>query len=221
MKPEHSESDHRKHVVEVCRRLYFRGLISAGEGNVSCRLGPRRLLITPSGSNKGFLDERDLVTITPEGEKISGRGRPSSETGMHLAVYRDRPDVMAVVHAHPPVAIAFTIAGVPMPDNLMPEAAVMLGRIAVAPYSTPGTDEVPENIVPFLPSHNVIVLARHGALTLGRDLFEAHDRLETLERVCQVAEKARLLGRCEPLTAEQVDKVLEAVKRSSGGMRED
>jgi L-fuculose-phosphate aldolase len=205
-----TESRLRRDLVEVCRRLHERRLIGAGEGNVSCRLGRNRLLVTPSGASKGHLRPGDLVVVDLAGEVVRGRGRPSTELAMHLAAYQARPDAQAVVHAHPLTAIAFTVAGLPPPDDLLPEAVLVLGPIGVAPFATPGTAEVPRSLAPFWRDHQVVLLERHGALALGRDLFQAYDRLETLERVCEVALAARALGRCEPLPATAVQKVLEA-----------
>jgi L-fuculose-phosphate aldolase len=150
------------------------------------------------------------VVVTEDGEKVRGRGRASTELRMHLAAYAARPDVRAIVHAHPITAVALTVAGAPPPNDVMPEAAVVLGEVVVAPFATPGTDEVPRALAPLLAHHEVILLERHGALALGRTLFEALDRIETLERVSRVAVLARLLGRCEPLGAEAVAKVLAA-----------
>jgi L-fuculose-phosphate aldolase len=205
-----TETRLRRDLVEVCRRLHDRRLIGAGEGNVSCRLGKDRLLVTPSGVDKGFLRPADLVVVDLSGKRIRGPGRPSTELRMHLAAYAARPDVEAVVHAHPLTAVAFTVAGVPPPNDLLPEAVLVLGRIAVAPFATPGTDEVPRSLSPFWKGHEVILLERHGALALGRDLFLALDRMETLERVCEVAAAARALGSCEPLPARAVEKVIAA-----------
>ncbi|MBS1110707.1 MAG: class aldolase/adducin family protein [Anaeromyxobacteraceae bacterium] len=208
--PQPTETRLRRDLVEVCRRLHDRRLIGAGEGNVSCRLGRDRLLVTPSGVGKGFLRPADLIVVDLSGKRIRGRGRPSTELLMHLAAYAARPDAGAVVHAHPLTAIAFTVAGVAPPNDLLPEAVLVLGRIAVAPFATPGTDDLPRSLSPFWKGHDVILLERHGALALGRDLQQAFDRMETLERVCEVAARARALGRCEPLSAEAVRKVVEA-----------
>ena len=208
--PQSTETRLRRDLVEVCRRLHDRRLIGAGEGNVSCRLGPDRLLVTPSGASKGYLRPAELAVVDLQGRKIRGRGRPSTELLMHLAAYAARPDVGAVVHAHPLTAVAFTVAGVAPPNDLLPEAVLVLGRIAVAPFATPGTDEVPDSLSPFWKGHDVILLERHGALALGSDLFQALDRMETLERVCEVAARARALGACEPLPARAVEKVIAA-----------
>jgi L-fuculose-phosphate aldolase len=207
-----AEARLRRDLVEVCRRLHARDLVGAGEGNVSCRLGADRLLVTPSGANKGYLAPSDLVVVDLAGGRVKGRGRPSTELRMHLAAFAARPDANAVVHAHPLTAVALTVAGLPPPNDLVPEASVVLGRVAVAPFATPGTDEVPRSLAPLLPGHDVLLLERHGALALGGDLFQAFDRLETLERVARVALLARLAGSCEPLAAEAVAKVLAAAR---------
>jgi L-fuculose-phosphate aldolase len=205
-----SESRLRRDLVEVCRRLHERRLVGAGEGNVSCRLGRDRILVTPSGTNKGFLRPADLIVVDPAGKRLRGRGRPSTELGMHLAAYAARPDARAVVHAHPLTAVAFTVAGLPPPDDLLPEAVLVLGPIGVASFATPGTGEVAASLAVLWRAHQVFLLERHGALALGGDLFQACDRMETLERVCEVAALARAMGRCEPLPGPAVQKVLEA-----------
>lgn len=204
----------RTQVVEVCRRLHERGLIGAGEGNVSCRLGTERLLVTPSGLSKGHLSAGDLVVVDLAGKHRKGARRASSELLMHLAAYAARPDVAAVVHAHPLTAVALTVAGLPAPNHLLPEASVVLGEVAVAPFATPGTAELPAALAPLLPRHDVLLLERHGALALGASLGQAFDRMETLERVARVALLARLLGRCEPLSPAAVAAVLEAAGRA-------
>ncbi|OFX23412.1 MAG: aldolase [Anaeromyxobacter sp. RBG_16_69_14] len=205
-----SEAQLRRELVGVCLRLDERDLIGAGEGNVSCRLGEDRLLVTPAGTSKGSLRPADLVVVDGASGKVRRGGRASSELRMHLAVYASRPDVQAVVHAHPITAIALTVAGLPTPNDLVPEASVVLGEVAVARFATPGTDEIPRAISPLLARHDVLLLERHGALALGRTLQEALDRMETLERVARIAALARLLGRAEPLGAEAIGKVLAA-----------
>ncbi len=207
----------RAELVETCRRLHTRDLIGAGEGNVSVRLGTDRFLVTPSGANKGYLSPADLVVVNSRGEVVEGRGRASTELGMHLAAYRARPDIRAVVHGHPLTTIALTIAGLSPPNDLVPEAAVTLGEIAVAPFATPGTGEVAASLAPLWAGHDVIVLERHGALALGRTLAEAFDRLETLERVARLGLVARLLGSCEPLPRQAIDRVLAAAGRPARG----
>jgi L-fuculose-phosphate aldolase len=208
-----SEAAHRRAIVEACRRLHARDLIGAGEGNVSIRLGPDRFLVTPAGANKALLAPGDLVIVDGTGAVVRGRGRATTEVRMHLAAYAARLDVGAIVHAHPITAVALTVAGLPPPNDLVPEAAVTLGEIALARFATPGTAEVPDSLAPLLPGHDVLLLERHGALALGRTLAEAFDRMETLERVARIALVARVAGSCEPLAPAAVDRVLAAAGR--------
>jgi L-fuculose-phosphate aldolase len=212
--PSPSEARLRRDVVETCRRLHDRRLIGAGEGNVSCRLGRRRILVTPAGADKGQLRPADLMVVDLAERRARGPGRPSTELPMHLAAYAARPDVGAVVHSHPVTALAFTVAGVAPPNHLLPEAVLVLGTVAVAPFATPGTDEVPRSLARFWAGHEVILLARHGAIALGADLREAFDRMETLERVCQVAWRAQALGGTPPLPLgpAAVEKVIAAAR---------
>jgi L-fuculose-phosphate aldolase len=212
-RPARGEAALRAELVEVCRRLHDRDLIGAGEGNVSARLADGTLLVTPSGVSKGRLAAQDLLVVDLEGRVVRGEGRPSTELRMHLAALAARPDAGAAVHAHPVTAVALTVAGLPPPNDLVPEAAVTLGEVALAPFATPGTDEVPASLAPLLASHDVVLLERHGALALGRTLGEAFDRIETLERVARIALVARLLGRAEPLPAAAIAKVLRAAGR--------
>lgn len=182
-------------MCEVGRHLWQRGLVGATEGNLSCRLQDR-VLSTPSGVCKGDLEPDDLVVISSEGAVI-GQGQPSSEIKMHVRIYEKRTDVQAIVHAHPPIATGFALAGYTIPDDLLPEAAIMLGRVAIAPFGMPGTDEVPDALEPFI-KHNTFLLSNHGALALGKDLLEAYYRMETLERIAKTVLIARLVG--EPKT---------------------
>lgn len=204
----------RAELVAVCRRLHQQGLIAAGEGNVSARLGGGRFLVTPSGVGKATLRPGDLLVVDAAGKRLAGKGRPTSELSMHLAAYAARPDALALVHAHPLTAVAFTVAGLPPPNDLLPEASVVLGPVAVAPFATPGTPEVAASLAPLLAGHDVLLLERHGALALGATPGQACDRLETLERVARVALVARLLGRCQPLPAEAVARVVAAATRA-------
>jgi L-fuculose-phosphate aldolase len=187
-----------------------RGAVGA---DARARLADGTLLVTPSGVSKGGLAPQELLVVDLEGRVVRGEGRPSTELRMHLAALAARPDAGAAVHAHPITAVALTVAGLPPPNDLVPEAAVTLGEVALAPFATPGTDEVPASLAPLLASHDVVLLERHGALALGRTLGEAFDRIETLERVARIALVARLLGRAEPLPAAAIEKVLRAAGR--------
>lgn len=188
----------RGKLCEIGRRLWQRGLVGAAEGNLSVRLDPLRLLSTPAGLSKGHLKPDDLVVIDLQGGVLSGP-KPSSEIKLHLRIFRDRPDCQAVVHAHPPTATAMTLAGETIPDDLMPEAAVVLGSVALVPFGLPGTDEVPDGIAPFLPDHKTFLLDHHGAVTLGKDLEDAYNRIETLERVATMMLVAQTFGGWKPM----------------------
>lgn len=180
----------------MCRfgaRLWERGLIGAAEGNLTARLGPDRLLATPAGLSKGHLAPGDLVELDMEG-RARGPGNPSSEIRLHLGVYRERADCQAVIHAHPPIATAFTVAEVAIPNEVLPEAAVVLGPVVSLPFAMPGTDEVPELLRPHLANAKTFLLGHHGAAVLGRDLEDAYNRMETLERVARILLTAKLLG---------------------------
>jgi len=196
------------------RRLLETDLIAAAEGNLSARLPGGTFLVTPSGCSKATLQPGDLLEVDAAGRVLSGAGRPSTELPMHLAAYAARPDVAALIHAHPITAVAFTIAGLPWPGDLVPEAAVTLGPVAVAPFAIPGTAAVPSSLAPLLAGHDVLLLARHGALCMGRTVDEALGRMETLERVARMALVARALGRCEPLPGATVDAVLRAAGKA-------
>jgi len=198
----------RKAIVEVGRRMWLRGLVAANDGNISIRLAGDRILSTPTGSSKGFLSEADLVVTDLDGHVLSsGRSRPTSELGMHLEVYRSRSDAGAVVHAHPKAATSFAAAGIPMDECLLAEAALFLGGVPVAPYATPGTPEVAASIAELIRRTDVVLLANHGALTIGASIEEAYFKMETLEHSAQIALNTSLLGSRAPLGAAQLDKL--------------
>jgi len=200
------EFEHRKDIVEVGRRLYAKGFIAAGDGNISVRMQDDKILTTPSGRNKGRLDPEDLVVTDREGRRLYGRLEPSSELEMHLLMYHERPDVRAVVHAHPPHASGFAVAGIPMDQPLLSEVVLTLGTVPLAEYGTPTTPELAEAVRPYA-RHDGILLANHGALTVGKELFSAYDRMETLEHSAHIYLVARSLGRERALSPEHVAKL--------------
>lgn len=202
--PRLDEAAAREQVVEACRRMHERGLIAGGEGNVSVRLSPTRLLVTPSGVNKGFLKPGDLVATDLQGKPESPRRRVSTEVRLHLAAYQARPDVGAVVHAHPPTAIAFTLAGLPLDQRLVPEAITALGDIPTAAYATPSTEDLAAGVRRLLPDHDVVMMERHGSVCVGVDVAQAYDRLESLEHTARICFLARTLGQPRPLPEDEV-----------------
>ena len=210
-----SEHQHRKDICEIGRRLYQKGFVAAADGNISVRLDGGRLLVTPSGKCKGRLDEEDLIVTDDAGRRIYGSWEPSSEIAMHVTAYRERPDVKAVVHAHPPHATGFAVAGVALDRPLISEVVLTLGTIPLAEYGTPSTLEVPAAIEPYIRRHDAILLANHGAMAVGPDVFLAYDRMETLEHFAHIWTVARILGRERPLGEEHVTK-LQAIRERAG-----
>jgi L-fuculose-phosphate aldolase len=196
----------RAQMCEVGRRLWQRGLVGATEGNLSARISPQRILCTPSGLSKGHLRPADLVVIDNHGASIEG-GEPSSEIKMHLRIYQVRPDCQAVVHAHPPIATGFALAGEDIPDDLLPESMVVLGSVATVPFAMPGTDEVPNALEPLLEDHKSFLLGHHGAVVLGKDLVDACYRMETLERIAQIIATAKAIGKPRPMPTRAFDKL--------------
>ncbi len=186
--------------------MYERGYIVAGDGNVSVRVGRDRVVVTPAGAHKGMLRPADLVLTDLRGVPLRG-GSPSSEMRMHVEVYARRPEVRAVVHAHPPHVLAFSVAGQSLGQCILPEVVFALGRVAQAGYATPTTSEVPRIIAEHVARSNALILDRHGTLTLGEDLAAAFNRLETLEHTAKITWLARALGPIAPLPAEEVKRL--------------
>ncbi len=187
------ERNLRLEIIKVCRKLESKGLIAASDGNVSCRVGEDSILITPSGVSKGDLEPEDLAKTSMRGNLLEGPIRPSNEIRMHLHVYSTRRDVLGIVHAHPPFATAFTLAGFPFNSKVLPEVWIMLGKVPVAPYATPATDEVPQSISPYIMDSRAILLRRHGALTFGGSVTEACMRMEKLEHCAKILFYASIL----------------------------
>jgi L-fuculose-phosphate aldolase len=197
----------RADIVEVGRRMYARGYTASNDGNISVRLGADRLLMTPKGVCKGFMTA-DMMCITDlDGRKLQGDRDPSSEMLMHLEVYRQRPDVRAVVHAHPPTATGFAVAGIPLDRAVLAEVLTTLGSIPIAEYATPSTKELPDAVRKYIKAHDGMLLANHGALTVGGDLFAAYFKMETIEHFAKISLVARLLGRENLIAREEVDRL--------------
>jgi L-fuculose-phosphate aldolase len=203
-----------REIVEICGWMYQKGLIASSEGNVSASLGADRILVTPRGAHKGLLRPEQLVVTDLDGRQISGDFPPSSELPLHLLVYRERPDVRVVVHAHPTMAIVCSLAGISFDDGVVPEVLTSLGAIPTAPYATPGTVEAAEVIRPLIRQFDAIVLARHGSVTVGTDLREAYGKLEMLEHTAQILVMSRLLGCLAPLPKDEVARLLIAGGRN-------
>ncbi len=192
------EMNLRREIVEVCRKLQEGGLIAASDGNVSCRTGSDCILITPGGVSKGEIQAGEIAKTAMDGTLLEGPLAPSSEIRMHLLVYGMRPDVSAIVHAHPPIATAFTVAGFAFDSKILPEVWMMLGEVPLAPYATPATEEVPRSIEPYVAGSRAILLKRHGAVTFGRDLARAWMCMDKLEHCAKTLLYASMLEGRKP-----------------------
>jgi L-fuculose-phosphate aldolase len=202
-----TEHELRTGIVEVGRRLYARGYTASNDGNISARLDDRRLIMTPKNVCKGFMTPDMMVITDLEGKKIAGERDPSSEMQMHLEVYRQRPDANAVVHAHPPTATGFAVAGIPLDRAVLAEVVTTLGSVPIAEYATPSTKELPAAVAKFVKVHDGMLLANHGALTLGVDLLSAYYKMETVEHFAKISLVARLLGGERLLSRQEVNRL--------------
>jgi L-fuculose-phosphate aldolase len=202
-----AEETLRTGIVEVGRRLYSRGYTASNDGNISVRLDRERLLMTPKSVCKGFMTPEMMCITDLDGRKLAGDRDPSSEMQMHLEVYRQRPDVQAVVHAHPPIATGFAVAGIPLDRAVLAEVVTTLGSVPIAEYATPSTKELPEAVRKYVKAHDGMLLANHGALTLGSDLFSAYYKMETIEHFAKISLVARLLGGERLLSRDEVNRL--------------
>jgi L-fuculose-phosphate aldolase len=199
-----SEEQIRADIVECGRRLWHRGYVASNDGNISVRLDDQRLITTPTAVSKGFMTPDMMVITDLEGRKISGERSASSELKMHLEVYKHRPDVRAVVHAHPPTATGFAVAGIPLDRAVLAEVITTLGSIPIAEYATPSTEELPAAVRRYIKAHDGLLLANHGALAVAADLFTAYHRMETIEHFAKISLVARMLGREHLISREEV-----------------
>jgi len=208
-------------IVAACCRLYDRGLIAGQDGNVSVRLDGGHILVTPAGLSKVDVTPDDLVELTPDGRQVTEGLPASSEVGMHLRIYHERPDVRAVVHAHPPVATAFGVVGRDFMDAVLPEAIFHLGRVPLVPFAMPGTPALGEAMAPFLADHDVFLLASHGATAVGPSLRLAHQRMESLEHAARILHVAEQLGSVRPLRDEDIAALRRAREAARAGWEAD
>ena len=202
-----TEHELREELVRFGRLTYERRLLVAMDGNLSARLPSGDVLCTRAGCHKGFLQDDDILLVRPDGSVKRGDGRPTSEIFMHLACYRERPDVQAVIHAHPPLCVAFTLASVSMDRCVLPEVVLTLGTIPTAPYKTTGTADLAEQIGSYARDYDAILMDTHGALTVGRSVLEAFCRLETMEHTALIIQTAHGLGGVRNLPPEEAVKL--------------
>lgn len=211
-----SEYEIKLEMCEIGKRVYERGMVAANDGNFSVKLNDHEFLCTPTGVSKGFMTPEYICRIDSEGKLLEANGdfKPSSEMKMHLRVYKDRPDVQAVVHAHPPYATTFAAARIPLEQPVLSEAVLSLGRVPVAAYGTPSTQEVPDAVAEYLPYCDAMLLANHGALTYGDSLIGAYHKMESVEFYARILYQVKLLGGAKELTKEQVENIYEIRRRS-------
>lgn len=201
----------KEQILEVGRRMYAKNYVVSNDGNITCKVSPTTLWTTPTGVSKGYMTDEMLIKVDLEGRVLQGTWKPSSELKMHLRVYKENPNLIACVHAHPPAATSFAIAGIALDRPILPEAVVQLGVVPVAPYATPGTQEVPDSISPYCRAQNGVLLANHGALTWGTDLMQAYMRMESLEYYALITMyTSSIIGRANELSREQIERLTES-----------
>ena len=201
------EEQLRAEIVEAGRRLYARAYIASNDGNISARLDGRRLITTPKSVCKGFMTPNMMVIVDYEGRKLAGERDPSTELPMHLEIYRNRPDANAVVHAHPPYATGFAVAGIPLTRAVLAEVITTLGSVPIAAYGTPSTSELPEAVRKYIKAHDGMLLANHGAVTCAGDVLGAYYKMETIEHFARISFVARQLGGEHLISREEVERL--------------
>ena len=206
-----SELEIKEEMCEIGRRVYNRGMVAANDGNFSVKLNDNEFLCTPTGVSKGFMTPEFICKVNAKGEVLEANEgfRPSSEVKMHMRIYAKRPDVKAVVHAHPMYATSFAIAGKPLMDPIMPEAVISLGGVPLAKYGTPGTMEVPDSIEGFLDDYDAVLLENHGALTYSDSLMNAYYKMESVEFYARLMYQAQMLGGAQIIPPEKVEELYE------------
>jgi L-fuculose-phosphate aldolase len=206
----------RNAICEIGKLCYSKSFIVGADGNISARMSDDTILITPAGAMKGFLSPRHLAHVDLQGQVIDDGPRCSTETGIHLVSYHERPDMKAVLHCHPPHAVAMTIAGIDLQTPIIPEIVVTIGGIPTAPYGTPGTDELPESIREIVRCSDTVIMQNHGSVTLGTNLLDAFKKLDMLEHTARILWLAHSLGHVKKLSPEAVKKLLDS--RSALGL---
>lgn len=205
------EFEIKKHMCEIGRRIWTKGYVAANDGNFSVKLNDKEILTTPTGVSKGFMKPDMLIKVDFSGNVLSGNAkyRPSSEVKMHIEVYQQRKDIQSVIHAHPPYCTSFAVAGVPLNKCVLPEAIIVIGSVPIAEYGLPSTHEIPDAIRQHIQNSEAILLANHGALTLGPDLYTAYYRMETLEHTAYIVHLARQLGNVNVLPQNELDRLMD------------
>ncbi len=202
-----SEEKFRQEITGICHLIYQKGYVASTDGNVSMRLPDGTIMCTPTRCNKGFVKPSDLVVIDLKGEKVRGERKQSSEMAMHLLIYQMRPEIQAVVHAHPACATAFAAAGIPLNKALISEVVLAVGCIPLAQYGTPGTPELTDELRPFISMHDALLMSNHGVVTYGKTLEDAFNLMDTVEHFAKISIYTRILGRERLLSPDDVEKL--------------
>ena len=211
------ETKHREDLKKVCNMAYKKGLLSGTEGNFSLRLNDNLILVTPRNSHKGLIEANDFVVVDINGNTVSnGKRQPTSELALHLEAYKKRPDVKAVAHAHPPTLVSFSVAGLDFNQPVIPEIIVLLGEVPTVPYSEPGTDKLAKLAGQYIEKHDAVILDHHGAVIVGENIFNAYNKLESLEHAAKIMHSAHLLGEIKNLDGPFVDELLQQRHRVYG-----
>ena len=212
-----SEFEIKKQICDIGKRIYDRGMVAANDGNISVKISDNEFLCTPTGVSKGFMTPEYICKVDADGNVIQANPgfKPSSEIKMHMRVYKQRPDVQSVVHAHPIYATSFAIAGIPLTQPIMPEAVIALGCVPIAEYGTPSTNEIPDAVEKYLPYYDAVLLANHGALSYSDSLLNAYHKMESLEFYAELLFKAKQLGGPKELSNSQVERLYE-IRRQFG-----
>ena len=208
-----SEQECREDLYLVCRRIYEKGWVAMNDGNVSIRLDENRLLCTPTAVSKGMLEREDIIICDMRGCKVAGNRERTSEIAMHITVYEMRPDVRAVVHAHPPVATGFATAGRALDKALLPEVVIQLGAVPLATYGLPGTPAVSDGMLPYIPNYDALLLENHGCTCWGADVWQAFFRMEMVEHFARITFVAEMMGGAQALPRQEVEKLFAARAR--------
>lgn len=204
-------------IIDIGKRIYAHGFIASNDGNISCKVSDNEVWCTPTGVSKGFMTEDMLVKMDLDGNIIEGTYKGTSEIKMHFRVFKENPQVHSVVHAHPPIATAFAIAGLSLEDPILVEGILALGSVPLVHYGTPGTNEIPDGVAPYCKDYNAVLLANHGALTWGQNIIQAYYRMETLEYYAKVTLLTKfIIGRANELSKDQVNEIIKI--RTSGGV---
>lgn len=208
-----TEQEYRQDIVDVGKLVYQKGWVAANDGNISVRLDDNRVLCTCTGISKGMMTADDLIVCDVDGNKLEGSRERTSEIAMHLTIYQMRPDILAVVHAHPPVATGFAVAGKPLTLALLPEVIIGLGCVPLAEYGTPGTPALTEGMLPYIPQYDAILMRNHGLVCYGEDVYKAFFKMETVEHFARITLVAELLGGPKVLSKQEVDKLIDSRTR--------